>query len=254
MLWNGVFIGWVGHLTRWTINMLIWTDCKPGFFWHEFAAQYSSMLLAAMSIEKLFALYFPFKAKSYCTVGTAKWVTGILALVMAGFNSPILIWYNAIGKHCYVKNGNYFAMINALFYASVPTSTMLLSNAAIIYKLMYIKYKGMSHTNESVSKSSTRGSVMVISVSVAFIILTSPRLVENVIKLKIATTPLRRLVVQSMQYSNHSINGILYCIFGEKFRNELGKIMLLCRKKKTSDDCSTNMSSVTNDTITTHPL
>ena len=64
--------------------MATWTDCKPGFFWHEFAAQYSSMLLAVMSIEKFIALYFPLKAKSYCTVGTAKWVTSILAVVMAG--------------------------------------------------------------------------------------------------------------------------------------------------------------------------
>ena len=91
MLLNGVFVGWVGQLTRWTVNMTAWTDCKPGFFWHEFAAQYSSMLLAVMSIEKLVALYFPFKAKSYCTVGTAKWVTPILALVIVVFNSPICL-------------------------------------------------------------------------------------------------------------------------------------------------------------------
>ena len=45
MLWNGVLVGWVGQLTRWTINMYTWTDCKPGFFFYEFAAQYSSMLL-----------------------------------------------------------------------------------------------------------------------------------------------------------------------------------------------------------------
>ena len=232
--------------------MTAWTDCKPGFFWHEFAAQYSSMLLAVMSIEKLIALYFPFKAKSYCTVGTAKWVTGILAVIMAGFNFPILVSYKAIGIHCYVtKHWNYFVMLNTLFYAMVPISFMLLANAAIICKLMMIKYYGMSRSNESVSKSSTRGSVMVISVSLAFIILTTPRVVDNVIKLKFVTTPLRSLVVVSMQYLNHSINGILYCIFGEKFRNELRKIILSCRKKSRSEHCSTSMSSVTNDTITT---
>ena len=164
MLWNAVFAGWVANLTRWTINMFVWTDCKPPFFWHEFAAQYSSMLLAVMSIEKFFALYLPLKAKSYCTVGTAKWMTFILAIVLAGFNSPIFIYYEAIGEQCYVKHGDYFAMINTLFYALVPIFTMLLANAAIIYKLMYIKYKGISHTNESVM-SSFRGTLTTIELA-----------------------------------------------------------------------------------------
>ena len=146
MLCNGEFIGWLGYLTEWTINMTAWTDCKPGFFWHEFAAQYSSMLLAVMSIEKFFALYFPLKAKFYCTVVTAKWVTSSLALAFIGLNFPILIWYKSFGNHCFVtKHWNYFIMLNTLFYALVPTALMLLANAAIIYKLMEIKYKGISH-------------------------------------------------------------------------------------------------------------
>ena len=56
---------------------------------------------------------------------------------------------------------------------------MFLANTAIIQKLMYIKYKGISHTNQSVSKSSTRGSVMVVTVSLAFLILTSPSAVYS---------------------------------------------------------------------------
>ena len=186
MLWNGVLVGWIGQLTRWTINMYTWTNCKPGFFFYEFAAQYSSMLLAVMSIEKCIALYFPLKAKSYCTVGTAKWVTSILAIVMADFNSPIFIWYKIIGKYCDItKHRNYFIMLNTLFYELVPIFTMLLTSAAILCKLMMIKYKGMSRTNQSVSKSSTRGSVMVVTVSLVFIILTTPRVVDNVFRLKI---------------------------------------------------------------------
>ena len=182
MLLIGAFTGWVGHLTRWTIDPFTWTNCKLGYFLYEFGSQYSSMLIAVMSIEKFFALYFPLKAKSYCTVGTAKWVTGILAFIMAGFNSPIFIWYKSINNQCFItKHANYFLMLNTSFYVLVPICFMLLANAAIIYKLMYIKYKGISHTNESVSKSSTRGSVMVVTVSLAFIILTSPRAVNSAI-------------------------------------------------------------------------
>ena len=182
MLWSGAFTNWIAHLTRGAIYPFLWTNCKLRYFLVNFAAEYSSMLLTAMSIEKLFALYFPLKAKSYCTVGTAKLVTGILAILMTAFNSPIFLWYKAIGKQCFAtKYWNYFIMLNTLFYALLPIFTMLLANVGIICKLMMIKYKGMSRTNESVSKSSNRGSVMVISVSLAFIILTIPRAVYNVL-------------------------------------------------------------------------
>ena len=142
MLWSGAFTSWIGHLTRWNIYPILWTDCKLGYFLLNFAAEYSSMLLAVMSIEKLVALYFPFKAKTYCTVGTAKWVTGILAVIMAGFNFPIFIWYKAIGKGCYMMNHrNYFIMLNTLLYSLGPIFSMLLVNAAIICKLMMLNIK-----------------------------------------------------------------------------------------------------------------
>ena len=129
------------YLTRFAILPTLWTDCKLVFFLHDFSSQYSSMLLAVMCIEKLVALYYPLKAKFYCTAGTAKWVTSILALVIVGFNSPIFIWYKRIYKYCFVmKHWNYFMMLNSVFYALVPICSMLLANAAIIYKLMVIKY------------------------------------------------------------------------------------------------------------------
>ena len=72
-------------------------------------------------------------------------------------------------------------IMDTMLYSLVPIVFMCLSNTAIIYKLMMIKYKEMSRTNESISKSSTRGSVMVVTVSLAFIILTSPRAVDSAI-------------------------------------------------------------------------
>ena len=141
------------------------------------------MLVTVMSIEKLFALYFPLKAKSYCTVGTAKWVTGILAYVFVSLNFPSLIFQKFDGEVCVMKiHSGFIQVMDTVFYAVLPIVVMILANVAIICKLMEIKYKGMSHTNESVSKSSTRGSVMVVTVSLAFIILTSPRAVDSALK------------------------------------------------------------------------
>ena len=205
------------------------------------------MLIAVMSVEKFFALYFPLKAKSYCTVGTAKWVTSSLVFVIAGFNVPTIIWYK-YDKGCTITNHSYYiGMIHTILYSLVPFGLMLLANVAIIFKLMYIKYKGISHTNQSVSKSSTRGSVMVVTVSFAFIILTTPRAVDSAIQYKLSVHPLGSPFVIAFQYLNHSINGILYCIFGQKFRNELSKAMPCCRRKMNS---SISINPVSTNTTT----
>ena len=45
------------------------------------------MLLVLMSIEKCFAVYFPLKSKSICTINTAKWSTGIFGVIIAGYDS-----------------------------------------------------------------------------------------------------------------------------------------------------------------------
>ena len=45
-----------------------------------FGRQYSSSLLVLMSIEKCFAVYFPLKSKTVCTVRIAKRTTGIVGL------------------------------------------------------------------------------------------------------------------------------------------------------------------------------
>ena len=39
-----------------------------------------------MSIEKCFAVYFPLKSKTICTLRTAKWVTGIVGIILAAYD------------------------------------------------------------------------------------------------------------------------------------------------------------------------
>ena len=142
-------------------------------------------------------------------------------------------------------------MVDTFFYAIIPIVIMFIANGAIIHKLMYIKYKGISHTNESVNKSSTRGSIMVVSVSLAFLILTSPSAVYSAADLWSFTHPLAELAVVYMIYLNHSINGILYCIFGQKFRKELLTLIHCCGNNKKRDSSrSTTMSSVISVTET----
>ena len=54
----------------------------------------------------------------------------------------------------------------------------------------------------------------------------------NVINL--ANYPVYRVMMNFTQYLNHSINGVLYCIVGSRFRMQIKKV--LCRKERPDDN------------------
>ena len=78
-------------------------------------------------------------------------------------------------------------------------------------------------TNQALTKSATRGTAMVVTVSVTFLLLTAPTGVDDALTsiMQLGTNPLYRAFMNITQYINHSINGILYIIVDSKFRREL---------------------------------
>ena len=82
VLWFGCFAGWIIFLTHYETHPWTWTHCKLGESLFRFGRQYSSMLLVLMSVEKCFAVYFPLKAKTLCTVKTAKWATCVVGVIL----------------------------------------------------------------------------------------------------------------------------------------------------------------------------
>ena len=164
-----------------------WTDCKLFYFLYDFLRQYSSMLLVLMSVEKCFAVYFPLKSKTVCTVKTAKWATGIIVVILAGYDT--LNFFNAewrvdkLSGHGYCINplgGHYYVIfnnINSVLYSFGPFVVMFITNFAIVFKFMKARCAQSNlteSTNQALVKSATRGTAIVVTVSVTFILLTAP--------------------------------------------------------------------------------
>ena len=124
---------------------------------------------------------------------------------------------------------------------------MFITNFAIVFKFMSAKCKSNSteSTNQALAKSATRGTAMVVTVPVTFLILTAPTAVDQALfhLIHLGSNPMYQLFMNFTQYLNHSINGLLYCIVGSKFRNELLKI--LCRKKTPDGSSNRNISVTT---------
>ena len=263
-LWAGGFVGWVQYVSKWSINPRIWGDCKLYKFLFFFCEHYSSALLVIMSIEKFFALYFPLKTRSVCTVGTARWVSGITALVFIAFNAQAFFIYEArtySGSYhlcLYIRVPETYRLVffrlNSALYSFGPFILMIIFNSAIIYKFLKTKYQNRTTDTQSTSqalvKSATKGTAMLLTVSFMFIILTAP------ISIGLATSekvhPIVHTVTSLLGYLNHGINGVLYCVVGSRFRNELKKVFCCVAKVPESASGGLTIQSRTCSTVSSN--
>ena len=238
-------MGWVIYLSRATINPYVWTDCKLGMFLFFFCRDHSSTILTIMSVEKFFGLYFPLKTRSICTIRTAKCVTSISALIFLAFNCQIFVITDVRPYYHYsycswVKVPSSYIKIlthiDGIVYSFGPFIIMLIMNSAIIYKYLKDKWENRhgttESTNQALSKSAMKGTAMLITVSVMFLCLTAPAALSYA--MTIVPDPVIYSVIVLLVYSNHSINRILYCIVGSRFRQELVNTIFCCRKKATT--------------------
>ena len=229
---------WVAYLTRWRVNPEVWGDCKLDYFIYYFCAHYSSALLVIMSLEKFFALFFPIRAKQICTVRTAKIVCAFSAFIFAAFDSQFFFVIDAYTDDdgydsCKYLNENYeiiFNRIDSTLYSFGPFAIMIVANSAIIYKFMQAKLKQNKQvstttqmTNQTLSKTATKGTVMLVTVSFGFVILTGP--ISVAYAMTSEPHPMVDAVTVVLDYLNHSINAVLYCASGSRFRAELLKTL-----------------------------
>ena len=165
-------------------------DCKLGFFLFHFGRHYSSTLLILMSVEKCFAVYFPLKSKTVCTVKNAQWATGVSGVILAGYS---LHWFFVVESRISMSSGHYFCdtteyyrysfnTVDSVLYSFGPFSLMSVTNFAIVFKFIRAKCKRNSSTQsteQALAKSATRGTAMVVTVSVTFLLLTAPAAVDD---------------------------------------------------------------------------
>ena len=103
--------------------------------------------------------------------------------------------------------------------------------------------------SQALSKSAVKGTVMLVTVSTAFIVLTGPSAIGfNAYRYSIS--PLVHESLLLLQYLNHSINAILYCISESRFRLELMKVFGCYKQKRRSTSAMANnhTSMATNST------
>ena len=211
-----------------------------------------------MSVEKCFVVYFPLKSKTVCTVKNAKWATGIAGCIIADYDSLYLfITESSDNGSCFYQISYYqyviFNNMDSVLYSFGPFILIFITNFAIVLKFMKAKCRSnqsncTESTNQALVKSATRGTAMVVTVSVTFILLTAPTALSIAVMhyFILEDIPLYRVFQNLTQYLNHSINGVLYCIVGSRFRTEL--LNLFNQKERCENIPISNCVNSTNET------
>ena len=249
---------WISYLTRWNTNVELWGKCKPTWLVYYFSEHYSAWILTVMTIERCLAIWLPLQSKRICTVRNAKIMSLILALVFLIFDSQWFFIVTKSGNSCgyikeisqvYVKN---FDKIDATLYSYIPFTLMMTANATIIFKMMCARKNankvgdvGSVHAPQgtALSKNAKRTTFMLLSVSLLYCVTTMP--VSTYYALTKEAPQLTHALLTNLGYFNHSINFVLYCLTGSKFRSEVTK-RILCKNK-----ASVNLVTNTVNTVST---
>lgn len=237
---------WVGYLTRWEKTPYQWGNCKPTYLVYYFSQHCSAWILTVMTVERCVAIWLPLQSKTLCTVRNAKFLSATVAVAFLIFDCQWLIIITEKDAVCVYVDGvsqtyqDIYNTIDAALYSYIPFAIMMTANSAIALKMLLARKTnkvgdvGTAHATHgsTMSKNAKKTTFMLLSVSLVFCFSTMP--VSTYYAVTTNVPPLAKALLINLGYLNHSINFVLYCLTGSKFRMEVFKCLPCKCKFKTS--------------------
>lgn len=228
-----LYTGLLGNIILATLGINVFTisdlTCKFGCFFTFYAEQVESWILVQLSIERLFAVYWPLTYSTFYTRSKAGLGVAISALVLM---FPNLHWFWMYGlevsslasnnKTCRAIDVKYhdfvlgvWSWVDLILCSLLPFILMLVINLAII-----IQVKCKLHDSLRSSSQMNNMTLTLIIVTFTFFLLTAPLALYTAMHPDVVNVVLKD-TFQIMNYSNYAINFLLYCMTAPKFRKEL---------------------------------
>ena len=220
----------------------------------------SAWLLVSVTVERCVSVWFPHKVKTFCTKRKTYTIIIAIILIMALINSHFIC---ILGKdidtttnwtQCRDMYEDYniltftWPLMDFVIYSLFPSTILSVCNISVIYKVISSNRQIIqnSSSNESNSQNSSvtiRRSqessltAMLLVISITYVVCTAPfclhviyyaRFVRKVFDdtKSAAVVGLVFAAVNMLQFTNNSINFILYCVSGRRFRAELKNFIM----------------------------
>ena len=229
------------HIHKWTS-----IECRINVFVTLFALQNSTFQILAMTLDKYIAIKWPHKAATYSTPRRAKFIIVALCVSICLYNAPHFFISSILGNQCTAygisgKISRVYSWFSFILNAIIPFTFLIHMNYVIV-KTVKNSRKSFRSSDGDITMDSRQKAmkiaekqvtIMLLMVTTLFLILLCPTYVRFVY-LVFATrdTPLDYAnyilfvqVTYKLYVTNSGINFFLYCICGQKFRNDLKEIL-----------------------------
>lgn len=233
--------------------------CRIHTFLEYWLCQLSAWILVVMTGMRLTSILNPIKSNVIFTQCKVKLILlGVFAITLLA-NLHHLFLQNVemfadnatnanytLHPKCTIKNPNIENIlynIDWIFSCIIPFCAILVGNVTIGIRLWYVKYVGDKALQKHMKgdyQNFLSITIMLMTVSLAFILLTGPLLIYQIEYAKFSHIEWPEFIFHSLQtiyYLNYVIDFYLYCIAGSNFRVAL--MQLLFRRK--SKPCKRSM-------------
>ena len=229
---------------------------KVTWFLRFITSHSSSWLIAALTVERMFCMYFPLKTKAVCVPRTGYVVVGTIIGVLLLMDAHLLyaIQENDVtnnntmsaGLTCEIVVPGYetvyatvFAWIDFGLYFLLPIFVIVIANSATVVAAHRRKTftTALTTVNSNRVKRTRHLLIITFLVSFAFIIFVTPVVIVGVVMpdiyffetyvLQTDDSVIHNIIWVSLyiwSFVNHAVNFFLYVLSGERFRQELKKV------------------------------
>ena len=254
-------------------------ECKLLAFFVLLILQNSTYQVLAMTIDKYVAIKWPHKAATYSTPKGARRTAIVIFICVFIYNIPHLFLSNLVGKEClgYAVSGiltKVYAWSSFTLNGLIPFAMLIYMNFVIVKTVR--SSRKMFGGNDSLENSNTKVPIksqintvtvrrenkmkntenqltkMLLLVSILFLILLLPTYMRFVYTnfatrdtpSKYASLMLFYHVSHKLYFTNNGINFFLYCVSGQKFRNDLKEILCCGKASGSTKETSTTVTDV----------
>ena len=254
-------------------------ECKLNAFVALFALQNCTFQVLAMTVDKYIAIKWPHRAATYSTPKRAKIIVIVLYMFVFIYNIPHFFLSSIVGEQCLAYGvssvvAKLYSWLSFVLNAIIPVTMLIHMNYVIVKSVRKSRKmfapnerrtnevvdQGLDTRQNNLKTAENQLTVMLLFVTTLFLILLCPTYFRFIyLMLTTRDTPSEHAksmflfqITSKLYITNSGINFFLYCISGQKFRNDLKEI-LRCydlnhpsRSRRKDDPQSTEVSTFSN--------
>ena len=271
VLYTGLLRQWLKFLIEKDVRHISEAACKIHMWLVYSSLDFSAWILIAVTLERVISTWCPHSAKTKCNKKYAFILLIGMLFLCLGLNSHLLFgMVDKVSKDgksvqkCATIDEDYSAFFNLTWpwidlcaFCLIPFSVIVVGNACILFKVVKSRKKArprvqpsirsLHNNNQQNHHNHSSMTAMLFTLNMVFLITTSPISIYNIgypiwlegaSQEKQASLEFWWAVVNMLMYTNNSLNFLLYCLSGSKFRQEVKR--LFCSTSNQSSNITLN--------------